>query len=73
MYEFEERLVAFWIKRGKTIIDVVKRLMKKSQKIANEWQHLLEGDTVSEEDLKVMIGEFINSAKVGEVQIFMKE
>ena len=33
----------------------------------------LEGDRVSEEDLKVMIVESMNLAKAGEVQIFKKE
>ncbi len=33
----------------------------------------LEGDTVSDEDLKVMIVESMNLAKAGEVQIFKKE
>jgi hypothetical protein len=33
----------------------------------------LEGDTVSEEDLKVMIVESMNLAKAGQVQIFKKE
>jgi hypothetical protein len=33
----------------------------------------LEGDTVSEEDLKVMIVESMNLAKAGEVKIFKKE
>jgi hypothetical protein len=33
----------------------------------------LEADTVSEEDLKVMIVESMNLAKAGEVQIFKKE
>jgi hypothetical protein len=33
----------------------------------------LEGDTVSENDLKVMIVESMNLAKAGEVQIFKKE
>ena len=33
----------------------------------------LEGDDVSEEDLKVMIVESMNLAKAGEVQIFKKE
>jgi hypothetical protein len=33
----------------------------------------LEGDTVSEEELKVMIVESMNLAKAGEVQIFKKE
>ena len=33
----------------------------------------LEGDTVSEEDLKVMIVESMNLAKAGEVQIIKKE
>lgn len=33
----------------------------------------LEGDTVSEEDLKVMIVESMNLAKAGEVRIFKKE
>jgi hypothetical protein len=33
----------------------------------------LEGNTVSDEDLKVMIVESMNLAKAGEVQIFKKE
>ncbi len=33
----------------------------------------LEGDTVSDEELKVMIVESMNLAKAGEVQIFKKE
>jgi hypothetical protein len=33
----------------------------------------LEGDDVSDEDLKVMIVESMNLAKAGEVQIFKKE
>jgi hypothetical protein len=33
----------------------------------------LEGGTVSEEDLKVMIVESMNLAKAGDVQIFKKE
>ena len=33
----------------------------------------LEGDTVSEEELKVMIVESMNLAKAGEVKIFKKE
>jgi hypothetical protein len=33
----------------------------------------LEGDTVSEEDLKVMVVESMNLAKAGPVQIFKKE
>ena len=33
----------------------------------------LEGDAVSDEDLKVMIVESMNLAKAGEVQIFKKE
>ncbi|HET6822800.1 MAG TPA: hypothetical protein VFH34_09135 [Anaerolineales bacterium] len=33
----------------------------------------LEGDTVSEEELKVMIVESMNLAKAGEVRIFKKE
>jgi len=33
----------------------------------------LEGDAVSDEDLKVMIVESMNLAKVGEVQLFKKE
>ena len=33
----------------------------------------LEGDDVSEEDLKVMIVESMNLAKAGEVQIYKKE
>jgi hypothetical protein len=33
----------------------------------------LEGDTVSADDLKVMIVESLNLAKAGEVQIFKKE
>ena len=33
----------------------------------------LEGDTVSDEDLKVMIVESMNLAKAGEVQILKKE
>lgn len=33
----------------------------------------LEADTVSEEDLKVMIVESMNLARAGEVQIFKKE
>ena len=33
----------------------------------------LEGNTVSEEELKVMIVESMNLAKAGEVQIFKKE
>ena len=33
----------------------------------------LEGDTVSEEELKVMVVESMNLAKAGEVQIFKKE
>ena len=33
----------------------------------------LEGDTVSEDELKVMIVESMNLAKAGEVQIFKKE
>jgi hypothetical protein len=33
----------------------------------------LEGDTVSDEELKVMIVESMNLAKAGEVQIFNKE
>ena len=33
----------------------------------------LEGDTVSEDDLKLMIVESMNLAKAGEVKIFKKE
>ena len=33
----------------------------------------LEGDTVSDDDLKVMIVESMNLAKAGEVKIFKKE
>ena len=33
----------------------------------------LEGDTISDEELKVMIVESMNLAKAGEVQIFKKE
>ena len=33
----------------------------------------LEGDTVSDDDLKVMIVESMNLAKAGEVQIFKRE
>jgi len=33
----------------------------------------LEGDTVSEEELKVMIVESMNLAKAGEVKVFKKE
>jgi hypothetical protein len=33
----------------------------------------LEGDTVSDDELKVMIVEAMNLAKAGEVQIFKKE
>lgn len=33
----------------------------------------LEGDTVSDEDLKIMIVESMNLAKAGEVEIFAKQ